>query len=124
MSDASTNRMLPLYVEEAPKQLFLSGNFKSPPVNYHLTEKVEIDIDRDNTDVAIVVQDVAADYRLNEYTKYVNKSFTPPIYKEMGAIHASDAFKRIEGRTPFDDPAYVADAMFKALAALLEKPAS
>lgn len=114
MSDLSTNTILSMYVEEAPKPLFLSSMFKSPPGNYHNTEKVEIDIDRDNEEIAQAVPDISAGYRENEFSKYVNKSFTPPIFKEAGTVHAGDAFKRMEGRSPFEDPKFVADAMFKA----------
>lgn len=104
MSDTSTIRMIEMYMEEASAPLHLAGRFKSPPRNFHDSEKVEIDIMRDDEDVAIVVQDLTAGARMNESTLYTNKSFVPPIFKEQGAIHAYDMIKRRPGVDPFQDP--------------------
>lgn len=113
MSDLTTVKMLAAYQEEAPKPLFLSSLFKTPPQNFHNTEKVEIDITRDTEEVALAVPSIVEGYRENEFSKLVNKSFTPPVFKEAGTVHAGDGLKRIEGRNPFEDPDFMADAMFK-----------
>jgi hypothetical protein len=114
MSDKSTIHMVDAYMEEASSPLFLSGYFKSPPRNFHTTEKVELDVMRDNEDVAIVVQDLTAGARENEATLYQNKGFTPPIFDEVGTITAYDQIKRQPGVNPFSDPNYGATALGQA----------
>ncbi len=114
MSDQSTVRMIDLYMEEASAPMFLSGFFQSPPRNFHTSEKVEIDIIRDEEDVAIVITDLSTGSHLNESNLYQNKGFTPPIYSEMGAINAYKQLQRHAGHTPFEDPDYGANAMEEA----------
>lgn len=114
MSDNSTTRMISAYMQEATPPGFLSGFFQSPAQNFHNTEKVEIDVVREDEDVAVVVTDLAAGGRQNEINKYVNKGFTPPIYDEEGAITAYDMIKRQPGANPFADPNYGANAMVEA----------
>ena len=116
MSDKSNARMLDLYMEEAEAPLFLSGMFQSPPRNFFSTEKVEIDVIRDEEDVAIVIKDLATGAHMNESSKYVNKSFTPPIFKEAAAINAFDMIKRQAGQTPFEDPNFALNATTQAFA--------
>lgn len=111
MSDKSTSHMIDMYMEEAEAPMFLSGFFTSPPRNFHTTEKVEIDIMRDSEDVAIVITDLSTGARLNENDKYTNKAFTPPIFKEAGAITGFDMIKRQAGQNPFQDPDFGANAM-------------
>jgi hypothetical protein len=94
--------------------MFLSGFFQSPPRNFHNTEKVELDIIREDEDVAIVIQDLTAGARMNESTKYTNKAFTPPIFKEMGAVHAFDQIQRQPGQDPFQDPNFALNAANEA----------
>ena len=114
MSDVSTTRMIEMYNETADAPLFLAGFFQSPPRNFHDGEKVEIDVIRDDEDVAIVIQDVSVGPRSNEANVYTNKAFTPPIYDEKGPITAYNLFDRRAGQIPFDDPDFGANATFEA----------
>lgn len=114
MSDSSTRRMIEMYMDEAEAPMFLSGFFQSPPRNFHNTEMVEIDIVRDDPDIAIVVTDLTVDGRENESTKYTNKGFTPPIFDEKGTITSYDLIKRRAGVDPFQDPNYAANAVEEA----------
>jgi hypothetical protein len=114
MSDASTKHMIQMYMEEASAPMFLSGFFQSPPRNFHTSEKVEVDVVRDDEDVAIVVQDLKAGGRENESTLYTNKAFTPPVFKEIGTISAYDLIKRRAGEIDFTDPVYASNAMEEA----------
>jgi len=116
MSDSVTKRMISAYVERAPAMMFLSGFFQTPPENIHDSEKVEIDIERDGEDVAIVIEDLSAGARHNESSVYTNKEFTPPIYDEEGTITGFDLIKRSPGRNPFEDPSYNANAINRAFA--------
>lgn len=114
MSDASTKHMIDMYMEEASAPMFLSGYFQSPPRNFHTSETVEMDVLRDDEDVAIVIQDLSVGPRANEATRYTNKSFTPPIFDEEGAVNQFDLIKRQAGNDPFQDPVYAAAAMEQA----------
>ena len=114
MSDASTKRMIEMYLEEATAPMYLSGSFQSPPRNFHNTEEVEFDVLRDDEDVAIVIQDLSVGARSNESNRYTNKSFIPPIYDEEGAITAFDMIKRQPGVDPFQDPNFAANAFNEA----------
>lgn len=114
MSDASTIRMIELYLQEAEAPMFLSGFFQSPPRNFHNTEFVEIDIIRGDEDVAIVIQDISAGARQNESNLYTNKRFTPPVYDEEGTITAYNLLKRQAGANPFEDPNFGANAFMES----------
>jgi hypothetical protein len=110
MSDTSTTQLIDMYLEEASAPMFLSGFFRSPPQNFHTSEEVEMDIQRDDEQVAIVVTDLTAGPRNNESTLYTNKKFTPPIYDEQGAVSSFDMIKRQPGQNPFASPDYAANA--------------
>jgi len=114
MSDASNSRMLDMYLEEAEAPLFLSGFFQSPPKNFHNTEKVEIDVIREDEAVAVPIQDLTTGPRHNESTLYTNKAFTPPVLWEQGAITAFDMMARQPGQDPFQDPNFGANATLEA----------
>lgn len=117
MSDKSTRRMIEMYQEEAlDPPGFLSSMFRSPPQNFHSTEKIEVDIERDGEPIAIAVSDLTVEGRKNEATKYTNKELVPPVLKEIGLVTAFDAIKRMPGVDPFTDPnfgAFVMNRSFK-----------
>lgn len=114
MSNAITKRMITAYLQEAMPTMFFSGFFQSPAINFHTSEEVEIDIERSDEEVAIVVQDLSTGYRYNADDFFVNKKFKPPIYKEAGALNAFDLIKRQAGENPFQDPNFQANAVARA----------
>jgi hypothetical protein len=114
MSGASTSRMIEMYVEEAEAPMFLSGFFQSPPQNFHTTEFVELDIVREDEDVAVVITDLTVGANENEASTYTNKQFKPPIFKEKGTITAYDLMTRMPGQNPFEDPNFGANATLQA----------
>lgn len=114
MSDTSTIQMIEIYNDGAEAPLFLAGFFQSPPQNFHTSEKVEIDIVREDEDVAVAITGVAEGPRANESSRYTNKAFTPPVYDEMGPIAAYDMLKRQAGQNPFDSPDFGASATLQA----------
>lgn len=111
MSDASTRQMIEMYMEEASPPMFLSGFFQSPPRNFHTSELVEFDIQRDDEAIAIVIQDLKAGARDNAATTYTNKEFAPPVFKERGTINSYDMIKRRPGQINFAEPDFAANAM-------------
>jgi hypothetical protein len=97
--------MLNAYVQKlAMPMAFLAGFFVSPPQNFYKAEEVEIDIKRGSEEVAVVVQDISAGYRMNSANLYTNKGFKPPVYKESIALNSYDLLKRRAGENPFQQP--------------------
>jgi hypothetical protein len=116
MSDRSTIQLIDMYLEESSAPMFLSGFFRSPPGNFHTTEFVEIDIQRDSDNVAIVIKDLSLPPNHNENSTYTNKRFTPPIYDEEGAVTAFEMIERQPGQNPFTNPNYGANAIRQSFA--------
>jgi hypothetical protein len=108
MSDASTRYMMQRYSDEAPAPRFLTSLFSNQV--YFDTEEVELDVERDTEDVAIVIQDLSVGTRKNEAGKFTNKSFKPPIYNEEFTLTAFDLNKRVPGQHPFENPDFAANA--------------
>jgi hypothetical protein len=111
MSDASTIKMIDSYLEESTAPPFFAGFFRSPPVNFHDSEEVEFDIQRDSETVAVTVADISVPANQNAATVLTNKKFKPPIFKEAGPITAFDLIARAPGQNPFQDPNYAANAV-------------
>lgn len=111
MSTDLTVRMLELYQQQTETPRFLSGFFTSPARNFHSSEEVEIDILREDEEVAVAVMDITAGARDNQATVLTNKRFKPPVFKEAGPISAYELPKRSPGVDPFTDPNYQANAM-------------
>lgn len=113
MSDASTKRLIEAYMEDVPAPEFLTSMATNN--TFHTSEEVEIDIDRSDEDVAIVVTDLSAGARRNESSTYTSKEFKPPIYKEEATLNGFELMKRTPGQTPFVDPNYQANATARAM---------
>jgi hypothetical protein len=116
MSNASTIKLIDMYLEEASAPMFLSGFFRSPPENFHTTEEIEFDVQRDDENVAIVIHDLTVAPRDNESTLYTNKRLKPPIFDEQGHISAYNLMARQAGQNPFASPDYAANALREAYA--------
>lgn len=117
MSDASTNHMLSRYMERAGTMGFLSGLFRTPPENFYSAEKLEMDVMREDEDVAIPLPSLNTGANLNESTKYTNKSYDPAVYGEAVVVNAADLIKRFPGQDPYQDPNFAAalsDHIFNA----------
>lgn len=114
MSNGTTKRMIRAYIQDAMPTMFLSGFFVSPAENFHTSEEVEIDIMRDEEDVAIVITDLSTGARINSDDLFTNKKFKPPIYKEEGTLNAFDLISREAGENPFQDPNFQANAIVRS----------
>lgn len=115
MSGASTKRMLAAYFEEREPDLFFTGMFRAPARNFHNTEEVEIDIQRTDEDISIVLTDIGAGYRMTELDLFTNKSFKPPVHKEAAPINAYQLLTREPGQDPFADREFQEKAMTQAM---------
>lgn len=114
MSNEVTKRMIAAYLQQSMVTRFLSGFFQSPPENFYNSKEVEIDIEREDEDIAIVVTDLSTGYRMNSDDLYTNKSFIAPALKEAGPINAYDLMKRNPGEDPFVNPEFQANATLRA----------
>jgi len=111
MSNEATTRMLRMYEQTAEPAGFFASLFQSPRENFYNSEGVEIDIMRDDEDVAIVVTDLSTGYRINSADIYTNKRYIPPIFKEGFSLTGYDQIKRQPGQDPFQDPQYQVNMM-------------
>lgn len=111
MSDASTKSMISAYIERSAQPTgFLAGFFQTPPENFHATEEVEIDVQRNGEDVAVVVQSLSAGGRENEASVFTNKRFKPPIFDERFSLNSFNLLKRSPGDNPFVDRDFMRSA--------------
>lgn len=121
MSDNSNTRMLEAYEEQRNMSpLFLSSHFRTPPENFHASEKVEIDVRRGEPRIAIPLPSITAGARQHERSKYVNHGYTPPVYDQEVDISAYSTSKRIPGQDPFQSPEFRKNALNEAMAGLRE----
>lgn len=110
MSGISSKTMLAAYLQNAWLPTgFFSGMFIVRPGNIYNTEAVEVDVQRSGEQVAVVVHDISAGYRMNSSDLYQNKEFTPPVYKEAFTINAFTLLKRQAGQNPFQSPVFRAN---------------
>lgn len=110
MSGTRTATMLSLYIQNAMLPTgFFTGMFTVRPENIHTSEEVEIDIQRSGEDVAVVVHDISAGYRMNSEELFTNKAFKPPVFKEAFTVNAFSLIKRQAGQNPFQSPVFRAN---------------
>lgn len=114
MADAITKRMLRALEISAPAPMFLTTLFQSPQENFHNSHEVEYDVERSGADIAVVVQDLTAGSRENEFSKYTNKKLVPPVFSESATIVAHDLMDRQVGQNPYIDPDFQTNAMLRA----------
>ena len=117
MSGTSTTKLIERYYQSPEPTDFFTSLFRAPEQNFHKSELVEIDIIRDDEDIAVPVLNMTSGRRGADLTKYVNKGFTPAVLKYETTIPASELMKRAPGVDPFTDPNFAlaaADAAFRA----------
>ena len=115
MSDATTIRMISAYNSASPVTMFLSSLFSAAPENFHTSKEVEIDIQREDEDIAVALMNVSQGYRMNEFDKYTNKRFAPPVLKEAFPVNAFDLLDRQAGENPFETVDFQANAMIRVM---------
>lgn len=114
MSGSTTKRIISAYFQEATPTAFLTSFFRTPEMNFHDTEEVEIDIERSGESIATVITDLSTGGHVNTFDGYTNKSFTPPLFNEVGTLNSFDLMKRNAGDNPFQNPSFQANAAMKA----------
>lgn len=115
MSGSDTKHMIAAYEQLATVTPFLSTFFKAAPENFYTSESVEVDIERSEEDVAVVLTDMSTGARLNESELFTNKEFTAPAYIEAIALNSFDLLKRMPGQNSFRQPDVRADAIVRVM---------
>jgi len=115
MSTTATRKMISAYNQSAPPTLFLSGLFQSPPENFHNSQEVEIDIERDDEAISVAITDLSTGHRWNSTDDWTNKQFKPPVHKEAFALQDYDLLNREPGTTTNADVRGEAKAMLRAM---------
>lgn len=110
MSDTLTRRLLRTYEQDRAPTSFFTRQYQSPPENFHDSESVEVDILRNDEEIAIAITDLTQGARMNAEDIYTNKRFIPPIFNEGFTINAWNTIKRQPGRNAFMDPRFQATA--------------
>lgn len=112
MSDAITKTMLAAYRPESAAHRFFTSLCN---IVFFKTDLVEIDIERDDEEVAIAITNLEDPGRQNTDDLYTNKEFTPPIFKERLGIQAARLLSRLAGNTAYDSVEFQAAASAKAM---------
>ena len=123
-SGSVTRRMIAAYLETAMAPTWLASFFSSPRRNFHNSAEVELDIERDNERVAVVVEDLSSGYRWNANDPYTNRAIVPPIYREGFTLNSHDLLKRNPGQDPFQNPSFranVIDRVYRGMTKLERK---
>lgn len=120
MSDSKTKVMLASYKAPSLQFSFFSSLCK---LEVFSSEAIDLDIERDDEDVAIVVTSYESGARANESTIYSNKEYVPPLYKEKMTIPAGKLTSRLPGQATHTDPNFGAAASYLAMSGMtkLEK---
>jgi hypothetical protein len=111
MVDKTTSVFLETYSDFAAAPTFLTSLARTRRFN---SEKVTIDIERDDDDVAIVIESLQDSGRNNVSTLYQNNEYLPPIYKEVAPLNSFTLLDRRAGQNPHSDPNYAANLALDA----------
>ena len=111
MPGPATSVFLETYSDFAAAPTFLTSLARSRSFR---SEKVTIDIERDDDEVAIVIADLQDGGRDNAATLYQNNEFLPPIYKEKAPLNSFSLLERRAGQNPHTDPRYQANLAIDA----------
>ncbi len=106
MSDNSTKRFQSAYIEQADAPLFMASHFRS---SYHAAETVEFDVQRDDRDIAVMIQDHTGP-RFSAPAPYTNREYAPPEFDEGFVINSYELLKRQPGQNPFEDVSFMGKA--------------
>ena len=117
MSDASTKKMIEVFMQDRGATMFLTGFFRTRPENFHNSETVEIDIVRSGEDIAIPVKD-GSGYNVQTLDSFTNKEFKPPVYKTKSPLKAADMLSRQPGDTAFADVEFRTKMLQRAMRAM------
>lgn len=98
MSTLETKAFLETYADEAPATQFLTSLARSKTQK---EDKIEIDIERDTQDIAIVITDLSQGGRQNSSGLSQNNEFAPPLYLEQGSITAEELTRRQLGASSY-----------------------
>lgn len=112
MSDAITKTMLAAYQPQSTVHRFFTTLCR---IVFFKTDLVELDIERDDEEIAIAITNLEDPGRNNTEDLYTNKEFLPPIFKERMSVQAGKLLARLAGNTAYDSIEYQAAASARAM---------
>jgi hypothetical protein len=107
MSDKSTRRFLNAYIEQSGSPLFLASLFTP---EFHNSKKVELDVYREDTSVAIAIVDPTTGSRVIAGDSFENNEWEPPAYNEEFVLSGAELYERTVGESPFADVPFLVRA--------------
>ena len=110
MSGAATKQMMKAFSQVSSVPGFFASFFTVRRDTIYNSDTIEIDIERDDEDVAAVLTDFKSGANISTFDQYTNKEFTPPSLGEGFELTANELTKRMPGDTPFDSVVYQANA--------------
>jgi len=100
--------MLSAFKQKKTPTMFLSGFFKTPEKNITRSNKVVIDIKRNQEAIAVdVIRGTQG--RFNKNKRFTTKEYTPPVYDEYSSTFEEEGNDRLPGNTEYDDEEYLAN---------------
>jgi hypothetical protein len=91
---------LQLFTQMRSPTAFLSRRFTVKPGGIYSGDKVAIDIERMQEEVAVAITK-ATGANLNDVDKFTTKEFTPPSYGEAFPLDVNDLLNRMAGEDPY-----------------------
>jgi len=107
-----TTKMLEMYRErpDVSKSMALTSFFQTKPEYITNADSVNIDIERQDEDIAPVLRDISTGANINSADIYTGKQFKPPAYAEKIPYNVFDLFNVPAGVTEYEN----ADVSFQA----------
>lgn len=112
MNDLVTRKIIDTYRQTAAVPQFLSSFAVK---KFFDSETIQLDIDREDEDVAVVLRDLTNGPNWNESTLLTSKEFKPPVYNEGAGIDVGQLMKRQFGEHNFQSPNFQANATSSVL---------
>lgn len=110
MSGAATKHMMMAFSQVSAVPGFFASMFTARRDTIFNSDTIEIDIERDNEDVAAVLVDASSGANINTFDQFTNKEFIPPALGEGFTLTSNELTKRMPGDTPFDSVVYQSNA--------------
>jgi len=111
MAGIATVKFMGAYQRMRKPLMFLSSFFKTNARDRFNSKSVEINVRRHGQRVAVTVIGLSSEPRWGDVDQHSIKTFTPYPFNEGFSINGADVMDVQFGRTLYDEPRYVADAL-------------
>jgi len=111
MANVATVKFLGAFDKMRKPLMFLSSFFKTERRDYFNSTSVEIHVRRHGQRVAVALQGMTSDPRWSDVDKHSVKVMTPYSYNEGFEVNGADVMNAGFGKTQYDEPSYMRDAL-------------